>query len=251
MSDATLCIVDHGHDTDGNDLNAEATSGLLCKDHRRRLDDDIAEIVALILDSMHIRDGGAPIIETSGRHQHQKKRANPPAPGDVTLMAMYDARTATGPVQPTTRGAVDTSTPETPVLRIVAACLLTLARERPLTARLPQSVLAQLDLLKRHHEWIAAQPWVIAYMQALYDTRRGLKNAVSDQINFRIATCDLPTDNGQHPAVIIRRNRALRIVLICGGPVMVRNGDDVWRCSRCDQTWITDQQKARFGVRAA
>lgn len=231
------CVLTH-------DQRTPALDGLLlCRKHRHSLDDLTTEIGALIIDSCRIIDGGAPSEATPKTRRVKQPEA--PAPGDLAIMALYDSRTLT------VRLPGDQSTPMVPVLHVIASWLLLVAEERPLTTPLPTSVLAQLDLLSRHHEWLAAHPAVDDYHLEMTELRTHLRGAVRDHTHKRVTTCDLPTDDGQHPAVIIRRNRALRIVLICGGAVLVRNGDDVWRCNRCGGTWLTDQQKARFGVRGA
>lgn len=234
------CVISH-------DDRAEAIDGLLlCRWHRNRIDFLTEEIGLLIVDACRITDGGAPADEKVRTRRRKQPEAD--APADLALLALLDNRTWIAPVKPTTHGEWDTSQPTVPVLAVVASWLQLVAEERRLTT-LPSSVLAQLEILKRHHEWLAATPFVDDYVREMEDVLRHLRDVTNDHTHRRVATCDLPTENGQVPALIIHKNRALRIVLICGGPVLVRNGDDVWFCKRCGATWVTDQQKARFGLR--
>jgi hypothetical protein len=66
---------------------------LICKRHRRRLDDILTEIGELIVDTCRIVDGGAP-QETSPKTRYVKAPAGP-APADLVILALYDRRTAT------------------------------------------------------------------------------------------------------------------------------------------------------------
>lgn len=214
---------------DGHDERAEAIDGLfLCPRHRRRLDNDNREISLLIIDTQRIIDGGAPQDSApQGNGKRAKKRADPPAPGDVTLMALYDPRTKAA------RLPDDQSEPMPAVLAVVASWLLLVAEERPLTATLPKSVLGQLDLLARHHEWMAAQPFVDDYMLEMAELRKALTAVVRDHTARRIGTCDLPTDDGPK----------------CGGALLVDNGSDVIRCRACGAQWVTPGEQARLAVR--
>lgn len=242
MSEPALCVL---HEQDDP---AETWIGNLCKRHRRRMDDLTSEIGLLLVDACRIIDGGAP-AELRPRTRRLKE-AEAAAPADLALLALLDRRTRITHVKATTLGETDRSTPTMPILAVIASWLLLVAEERPLKEKLPQSALAQLDLLARHHDWLAATLYVDDYLAELTDLLRHLRDVTNDHTHHRVATCDLPTEDGQIPALIIRRNRALRVVLICGGAVLCANGDDVWRCKRCGSTWITDQQKARFGVRS-
>ena len=242
--DPLLCMLNHG------DQPTEPQPGLLvCRRHRNELDNLTVEISNLIVDLCRIRDGGAPSLP-SPKTRHTKA-AEAPAPGDLTIMALFDARTATGPVRASPDDPWDTSQPLAPVLHIIASWLLLVADERPLTTQLPGSVLGQLDLLARHHDWLAGQPCVGDYRLELRELRTHLRAAAHDHTHRRVATCDLPTVDGRAPMLVVHRNRAVRWVRICGGSVLCENGSSVWRCVRCQAEWLTDQQKARFAVRVA
>lgn len=233
LSDA-VCVLAHPE-------REERWSGLLCKRHRRQMDHDVTEIGLLIIDSQRIIDGGAP-TETGGGSGKRKKRADPPAPGDLGIMALFDSRSTTAPIPETkarnwnaNTGRMESNAAgEMPsVLSIVASWLLLVAEERPLTSALPQSVLGQLDLLHRHHEWLAAQPYVDDYLLEMGELRKALAQVVRDHKARRIGTCDLPTDDGPK----------------CGGALIIDNGSDVIRCVSCRAQWITPDEQARLAVR--
>jgi hypothetical protein len=223
----TACVLDHG------DQRGEAVDGLLlCQRHLRQLTDDCTEIGLLIVDSQRITDGGAP-ADNSPRTR-KLKRADPPAPGDITLIAMYDERTSATRLPGTTKNPDgDQSQPLSNVLHTVGSWLLLIAEERPLTADLPRSVLAQLDLIKRHGDWCAAQSWVDDLLRELREVRQGLRSVLNDRTHTRIGTCDLPTED-ERP---------------CGGALLVENGSSVIRCGRCKAEWATAQEQARLRVR--
>lgn len=226
----------------GHEEREPALDGLLvCKRHRRRMDDDVTEIGLLVIDSQRIFDGGAP-QDAGPSGGKVKKRADPPAPGDTTLMALYDQRSTT--IEPArsylrnwnaNSGRLESNGGgELPaVLAIVASWVLLVADERPLTAVLPRSVLAQLDLLRRHHEWMAAQPFVDDYLLELAELRKALAMAVRDVQFERRGVCRLPVDGQDDP---------------CGGVLLEENGTRAVRCVRCKARWVTDQELARLAV---
>lgn len=241
-----LCVLPH-------DQPAETWIGLLCRRHRDRLDRDVDEIAALIIDASRIRDGGAP-SEPGARGQHQKKRADPPPPGDVRLMAMFDKRTKFARLPPTeAEPEGDQTEPVLAVLNLIAANVLLLAEERPLTEtrtrlvirqnrivgwhaytapmRLPQSALGQLALLRRHHDWIACQDWAEVYVDELTDMRKALASAVADHPVTRVGTCHLTIGED-----------------VCGGALLRENGSSAVTCRQCGASWVTAQQIARLAV---
>jgi hypothetical protein len=118
------------------------------------------------------------------------------------------------------------------VLHTVASWTLCVAEERPLSGDLPRSVLAQLALLARHGDWIAAQMWVDDLLGELAEVRKALRSAVHDRTHTRLGTCDLPAESGP-----------------CGGALLVENGSSVIRCGRCRSEWATAQEQARLRVR--
>jgi hypothetical protein len=215
-----LCVLDHGDDP------AEQWIGLVCKRHRRRMDDDAAEIAALIIDTQRIVDGGAP-QDCGPQGNRPKKRADPPAPGDIAVMALYDRRNAVARIPD-----VDESQPIPALPAVIASWVLLVAEERPLTATLPASVLGQLELLRRHHDWLAARPCVDDYLLELGELRRALAAAVHDRRYDRRGFCRLPSENGG----------------LCNGLLIEENGTRVVRCTGCGAQWVTDQELARLAV---
>jgi hypothetical protein len=117
------------------------------------------------------------------------------------------------------------------VLAVVASWTLLLAEERPLTATLPRSVLAQLDLLRRHHEWIAAQLFIDDYLLEMAELRKALTGAVRDVRYERRGVCALPFEGA-----------------VCRGTLLEENGTRAVVCTRCRARWVTDQELARLAV---
>lgn len=222
----TLCILHDG------DERPEAVVGLLCQRHRRRMDGDVTEIGLLIIDSQRVTDGGVPSEATPKTRRLKAPEA--PAPGDLLLMAMYDPRTTATRLRATAANEYgDQSEPLTNVLGEIADLLERVAEERRLTD-LPRSVLAQLDLLKRHHDWIAAQDWCDEYLEQIASTKRGLANALHDMRFIpRDKPCNLPAENGEGT---------------CGGKLLEENGTAVVMCMKCRSRWVTGQELARLAL---
>lgn len=228
----SLCVLHDG------DERPEAVPGLLlCRKHRRRMDDDVTEIGLLIVDSQRVTDGGVPSDPTPKTRRLKQPEA--PAPGDLLLMAMYDPRTTATRLRPTPEALAvgdkdgDQSEPLTNVLGEIADLVERLAEERRLS-NLPASVLAQLDLLKRHHDWIAAQDWCDEYLEQIATTKRGLAGALHDHRFIpRDKPCNLPAENGEGT---------------CGGKLLEENGTAVVVCVKCRARWVTGQELARLAL---
>jgi hypothetical protein len=151
-------------------------------------------------------------------------------------MALFDKRTRPAPISPSAEHPDgDTSSPMVPVLAMIAGNVLLLAEERPLTTVLPSSVLAQLDLLTRHHDWIAAQLWVDVYFGELRDVRQHLKSAVRDRTHILVGYCDLAKEGEPEQA--------------CGGALILENGGDTVQCKGCGATWTDPRERARLAMR--
>lgn len=218
------CILEHEKPT-------EVEIGHLCSYHRRRLDTDSREIGFLIVDTRRIFDGGAP-SEGSPKTRHLKA-ASAPAPGDLVIMSLFDNRTAPARIAGSERNPEgDPSEPMPAVLEVVASWLQCFAEERPLTV-LPSAVIAQLDLMRRHHDWAAQQPWVDDYSRELAELRKALRLAVHDQPVTVYGRCDMPTTGAT----------------TCGGTLLQENGSGVIRCASCGKRWVTSQEQARLAVR--
>lgn len=255
-----LCVLDHGLEPNGEPKQAKIEIGLLCKRHRRQLDDHVDEIQHLIVDTRNIVDGGAP--QAGGpQGKKPKKRADPPAPGDLTIMAMFDGRTQSIRIPPSIADPLgDQSDPLSNVEAIVAGWVVELADERPLTQTrhklvirrnraiavspytapmtLPKSLLGQLDLLRRHHDWVAAQGWVEDYLRELTDIRTGLKGGVHDHPIAYRGKCILTVDDPENPGKTVP----------CGGRCVVENGSTIIKCLACKAQWVTPGEQARWAV---
>lgn len=180
-----LCAIFHGWTEDGEPLPVPAVVGRLCVGHRVDLDRWAREIadgwvsLALMVEparSARSSAGGG-------------KRADPPAPIDLTAAALRDHRNPTA--RPDTRDV-----PSVP--GVVASWLLLVDEELPLVydhtlyvvdpagqveprrilsqrwKRLPRSVLGQLELLVTVHDWMAEQDWIGDYWQQLHDVHAAL-----------------------------------------------------------------------------
>lgn len=230
----TSCVLDHGENEHGP-IRQPVDIGLLCAWHRRRLTTTTRNIADLWLDlALLIEAGSAPKDETP-KTRHLKS-AEAPAPANLEALALYDRRSSpTRLPERWVKGRyfeADNSTPIPPVTAIVAGWVLCLAEERPLTATvLPGSVLAQLELLTLHHDWIAAQLWIDDYVTELTDVHKALKAAVRDHEAKLIGYCRLPVADRT-----------------CGGQLLKENGSGVIRCTSCRESWVTPQQQAMLAV---
>lgn len=233
MSDQLACVLDHGSDANGS-IRKQADVGFLCGWHRGRMTTTTGHITQLWYDLAFIVEAGTAPKDETPKTRHLKS-AEAPAPANLDVLALRDPRThpariAVNPDIPKHEG--DLSTPIPPVLTVVAGWLLCLAEERPLTATvLPKSVVAQLALLERHHDWIAAQAWVDDYVAEMGELYRALRAAVRDQVTKRIGVCRLPVEGG-----------------VCGGTLLEENGTGVIRCASCSARWVTPQEQARLAV---
>lgn len=270
MSEPGNCVLYHGRHEDGLPRYKHALSGMyLCQSHRERMDADTSEIAMLWCELNLVLDGCAP-RDASPKTRHTKS-AEAPAPLDLTAGALRDPRTMAVRIQPSAEHPDgDPSEPLPAVPHIVASWLLLLAEERPLTQGLPRGVVAQVGLLARHHDWIAAQGWVDDYLLELAELRKALGQAVHDVSRQRIGTCDLGIEqpvqcdcychvHGSASCTIDNGASGQRgipycgphsvEVVTCGGSLIRENGSSVIRCSKCRQTWATPQEQARLSLR--
>lgn len=269
MSEVGNCVMPHGSDSDGTPRFQRIAVGYLCQRHRDRMDTDTSEIATLWCELNLVIDGSAP-REASPKTRHTKS-AEAPAPLDLTAVALRDPRTHAARISATQRNPDgDQSEPLPAVPHIVASWVLLVADERPLTDALPNGVVSQLALLARHHDWIAAQGWVDDYLLELAELRKALRQAVHDVTHERLGSCDLgieqpvpcacychvvgsascTVDQGMSgkPGVKYCGPHSMTLVA-CGGSLIRENGSSVVRCSRCRQSWVTDQERARLALR--
>lgn len=208
------CPLPHGVDLNGIPRVEQADIGILCRRHRQRMDKLNEETAILWCELNLVIDGSLP-REASEKTRHLKS-PEAPAPCDLTAVSLRDPR----------------SYGEIPAVpHIVASWLLLVAEERPLTMTLPKGVVGQLDLLARHHDWMAGQDWVDDYLLELAELRKALAGAVRDRTHRKIGHCNLPVASG-----------------ICGGVLLKENGTGVIKCVDCGAAWVTAQEQARLAV---
>ncbi len=180
--DRIMCALgytDHATDDTGQVALPRADTGLLCGRHRRDLDrwaEEIADgwftLAMMVEPGRAGRSGGGSL-----------KRVDAPVPIDLVVAALRDHRNSTARL---TRDTGDI--PSVP--GVVASWLLLVDAQmplrhvgwvfhpdpaippsprvvRPLGPRLPSSMLAQLKLLVRSHDWMAGQEWVVQYWHQL------------------------------------------------------------------------------------
>lgn len=236
MGNQGACVLEH-------DERTEAEVGYLCDWHRRRMTGLTRRLSEHLSDVVFIAERGtAPKDEVP--KTKRIKAAEAPAPADLDVLTLLDARTATWRVHrvylaeelwpycdvPT----ADTSAPMANILAIVAGWVMCVAEERPLTAtKLPQSVLAQLDLLERHHDWIAGQAWVDDYMREMDEAGKALKAVLHDRTHTRIGWCPVEREDGAGA---------------CRGALLKENGSAVIKCVECEVSWVTAQDQARLSL---
>lgn len=234
MTDTILCVLTHGRDANGEQIPQQADCGYLCTAHRRKLDRTVREIRELWIDLQFIVEAGSAPKDETPKTRHLKS-AEAPAPANLEVLALRDARSAQTPIEPNPAVRFhegDTSTPIPSVLAIVASWVQLVAEERPLTAKLPGSVVAQLALLGRHHDWMAQQPWIDDYVTELGELRKALAAALRDHTHREIGRCRLPMESRD----------------VCGGPLLEENGSDTIKCGECGARWSTPQERARLAL---
>lgn len=256
LSDA--CVMPHGTDDNGRPNLRRRDIGYLCNGHRKRMDGLTDEIRELLIDLVQITESNsAPADETP--KTRRTKAAEAPAPANLEALALLDRRTHPLHMPPNPSIAKhegDTSNPIDAVLYKIASWLSLVIEERNLTEtwhrvviranravrigvytaliREPRSVMAQLAMLARHHDWMAAQAWVDDYLIEMADAQDALRHALNDQPWRRIGRCRLPAPNDGEGQ--------------CGGALLQENGSGVVRCTDCRATWVTAQEHARLAL---
>lgn len=229
------CVLIHGRDEHGQPIHREAVVGFLCHAHRRRMDDTVHEIGELWTDLDLILEANSAPKDETPKTRHLKA-AEAPAPANLEALALRDHRSSSTVIPPNPKipkHEGDPSTPIPPARFIVGSWLSVVAEERPLSSTLPRSILAQLAILARHGDWIAAQPWVDDYLGELIDVRKALKAAVRDQVYRRVGQCPLFPEGQDQP---------------CGGALLEENGSGVVKCADCRASWVTPQEQARLAI---
>ena len=220
-----LCNMTHGWTEQGHPQYKQARVGLLCMGHRRRLDDTSLEIELLVIDLVRCREAGTTPHEARGRKEHRKIDDAPPVPVNLDWVMLTDHRTGQ------THDRV--MTPEHPIG--IPAVLDTYCRRLGLGHMARRDhILGRLDVLRRHHDWIAEHDWVIDYAADLSGVRRALRTAVRDQTHSDIGRCYLPVDEAGREQ--------------CIGRLLAENGTGIVRCTQCRAQWSTPQELARLRV---
>jgi hypothetical protein len=192
-----LCVIDHGLDADGQPRHVGATDGQLCAGHRFDLDQVCRDISELWFDLAFMVEPnrGAGV----GR---RAVGAAPPVPIDVVSAALRDHRNPNADVSkgdiPSVPGVVAsfaqllieerhlTQLVHVPAEAVIYGTGPFTAVHRPahVVERLigPRSMIAQLDLLFRHNDWIAEQDWAVNYWRQMTDVRDALRVKVGDDV---------------------------------------------------------------------
>jgi hypothetical protein len=225
-----LCVLPHR-----DDAERQQDVGLLCRWHRNRLDSIVGEIASDLPLLLMIQVAGSAPKDSAPRTRHMKS-SSPPAPADLEVLTLLDRRTSSvqyPQLLPQDNLPADMSRPGTPVLAVIASWVLLLADERPLTATLPSSAIGQLDLLRRHHDWIAAQSWVDDYLAEMTDLKRAISRALRDKPHRFMGHCYLIGDDHE----------------VCGGQLSQENGSLFVTCRRNrEHTWRTARQLATLEI---
>jgi LSD1 subclass zinc finger protein len=230
-----LCIFTHGTGANGEPLDREAEVGRLCLMHRARLTSTVVDVRELWVDLAFIVEAGSAPKDEAPKTRHLKS-AEAPAPANLEVLSLRDNRTRYARIPPSEADKDgDQSEPLPPVMAMVASWVQLVAEERPITSDLlPQSTIAQLQLLQRHGDWIAGRDWVDDYLNEMGELRKALSAALRDHTHKRIGTCRLPAEGDAAG--------------LCGGPLMKENGSEVIRCSQCRAQWVTAQEQARLAI---
>ncbi len=231
MTEPVLCVLPHR-----DDKEHQRSVGFLCNWHRGRLDTLTREVADDFVRTALIQEAGSAPKDSAPKTKHLKS-ISPPAPANLDVLVMRDARTSSVQLQHFLSDGkrADLSKPALSVPALVASWVLLLADERPLTTKLPSSVIGQLDLLRRHHDWIAAVGWVDDYFAELNDMRKALSSVLRDQSSRVVGNCHL--DSGDDDG------------MPCGGRLIRRNGEDSVRCANDrSHSWVTAAELARLEI---
>lgn len=227
--------------------------GLLCGWHRGRLDWLHGDVSRLDGEFDLLREAGTAPKDQAGKGR-KLKNPTPPAPANLDWIVLHDRRSH-GDVD----GQDDRSGQPSAAIEFHAEVYATRVRdERPLSqivlrpvrhadsrvfdvpttvpAVLPSSYVARLDLIARHHDWIAEQEWVDEYWDDLNGLHRALRRAVRDYppvIPNGLSGCYIEDGNGEP----------------CRGDLQPVPPKDGVRCSRDrSHRWDTPLELARLQI---
>lgn len=240
---SALCILPHR-----DDRVHEQEIGLLCRWHRNRLDWVINEIRKLNEDLDQITEAGsAPKANTAkGR---RLSNPSPPAPANLDVLVLRDPRSHGDVDSPDDAQRQPWSVPyltevycyrvrdERNLTRVVLRQVLHRDRvlEVPTTVKadVPRSVVGRLDMLLRHHDWIAAQDWVDDYLTEMTELKRAMATALRDNTHRFMGRCYLIGATGE----------------ACGGDLLQENGSLFVTCRRDrGHTWRSARELAALEI---
>lgn len=206
----TACVLRHRQPT-------PAAHGLLCRGHSLAILDLLDDLATWWAQLDDLATPGS--VDTAGSHA---PRCDPPAPIRLEVVALRDRRTIA-------RADGD----PLPILVIVEAWAHAVREDRALAApATPATLVGELELLRTHHDWIAAQPWVDDYANELRACHHQLAIIVGEHGPTAIAPCPLDDQQGQ--------------------PCLGRLHQDRWggmgvTCSTCGAHW-DDAQLRHLGL---
>lgn len=277
---SALCILPHRDDKPAG----EAEVGQLCGWHRLQLDRLVNDIRDLDQDLNLLMEAGTAPKQQSANGGRSKGNPNPPAPANLDFIVLHDRRSHSDvdsvddrADQPAASIELMTEANATRVRdeRRLTRIVLRPVRqpdgsilEVPTTvpALVPRSYVARLDMLVRHHDWIAAQDWVGDYWDELHQLRNSMRGAVRDKPFKRVGSCylmtpvditdqcgcDCHTSGGAFrlpcdtPGGCGHRHTEMQP---CGGRLMQENGSDVVKCRKDrSHTWETAAELARLEI---
>lgn len=238
---AALCEFPH-RDDEAHELYV----GQLCRWHRNRLDWLVNEIRKLDEDLDLIVEAGSAPKENAARGR-RLSNPSPPAPANLDVLVLRDRRSH-GDVD----SLDDAKRQPFAVPYVTEVYCYRVRDERKLTrvvlryvpqpdgsvlevpttvkANVPRSVVARLDMLLRHHDWIAEQDWVDDYLTELSALKRAMSGALRDNTHKFKGRCYLLIgEDGQ----------------VCNGELLQENGTLFVQCrkSRSHQ-WRTPRELA-------
>jgi hypothetical protein len=218
VADANLCALEHKG-------ARQADRGRICANHHRELARALAEIVELQTFVEDVLERGS--TPADGQPQTHGKRADPPAPLRLEVVASQDPRT----------GIAKQPGDVTGIPRTLAEWARRVCVERELTAHAairnpghPQTVPIAVGVLERHLDWICEQTWVDEFhaaITAVLDQARRNEGGHAERIV--IGPCPATWEDGE-----------------CGEPLWMRPGDQAVRCRRCGADWSGDHAMTRL-----
>jgi hypothetical protein len=189
-----------------------ATMGLLCSGHYSRLSRMLRDVEdeAVHLDprpSMQVQIG-------SGKGSLASERA----PVRLDVLVHTDRRRGIGWAE--TEDDAHAAGSTLPILDVLGSWARMVREERDLGTPDSVTITGERDLLSRHLDWIAEQPWVDEAYGDLRTLLGQLKAANGTQDDKPVGRCYLPAETGT-----------------CNGPIWVDQAAGHAHCGRCRSAW--------------